>query len=407
MSILAVNGLKKSFSGGVRALSAFELDVEPGEFVTFLGPSGCGKTTTLRCIAGLERPDSGTITIDGEVVYSANAARHVDLPPERRGLAMVFQQYALWPHLTVFENVAFGLRARHFSKADIMSKTERALRSVRLWDQRERQITQLSGGQQQRIALARAIAPDPKVVLFDEPLSNLDVKLRESMRIEILELQRRLGLTSIYVTHDQDEAFSLSSRIVVMNSGQIEQVATPEEVWEHPATAFVAGFVGTSTRLVGAVKELYVDGTARMQTTDGLELRFAASRTGEHRTSIGDRAVAFIRAGDLEILSDSASSTSNDWRAEIELESFHGDYTLVFLRVGEARFSYRARGVPGQRSSSVRLHVDPDRVYVYRDDSDTALARESTAVVETDLSAHHRDGLSSAFNLLSGSPSKG
>ena len=360
MSVLSLQGIQKSYSNGLRAVSSFDLTVEAGEFVTLLGPSGCGKTTTLRCIAGLERPDAGIITIDGAVVLDRMSGRQIDVPTERRGLAMVFQQYALWPHMSVFENVAFGLRSRHASKAEVMSKTERALRTVRLWEQRDRQISQLSGGQQQRISLARAIAPDPKVVLFDEPLSNLDVKLRDSMRIEILELQRELGLTSIYVTHDQDEAFSLSSRIVVMSEGQIEQVDVPAEVWMRPATPFVAGFIGMSTSVRGTARSNSMGG-GQLATEDGLTLDFVNAR-GER---IDGPAVAYIRAGELSVLSPDSPSVDNEWHAHVEFQSFHGDYTLVFLRHGSTRFvSRRVTPLDGQ-TDDVRLHIDPANVRVY------------------------------------------
>jgi ABC-type Fe3+/spermidine/putrescine transport system ATPase subunit len=364
MTALSLQNIRKSFQNGTRAVDDFNLEVEAGEFVTLLGPSGCGKTTTLRCVAGLEKPDSGRIEIDGKVVFDRSGIP-VELPPERRGLAMVFQQYALWPHMNVFENVAFGLKSRKFSKSDIASKTERALKSVRLWDQRERQIGQLSGGQQQRISLARAIAPDPKVVLFDEPLSNLDVKLRDTMRLEILELQRDLGLTAIYVTHDQDEAFSLSSRIVVMSEGKVEQIDTPAEVWGRPATSFVAGFIGSSTRVDGTVS-VGTGGSATLQA-DGLELELEGSaglRTGE-------RASAFVRSGDLELHQKKPAAAKNVWNAKIELQSFHGDYTQVFVRVGSTRFICRTSTPIESADGTVWVHVPAKEIRAYADSPST------------------------------------
>ena len=238
---VAVDGLAVAH-GRVRAVHSLSLAARRGEVVTLLGPSGCGKTTTLRAIAGLETPEAGRIAIDGHAVFDAAAG--VDLPPERRGLSMVFQSYAIWPHMTVFENVAFGLRARRAPRGDIAAEVRRGLDSVGLGALADRPATRLSGGQQQRVALARAIAGNPGVILLDEPLSNLDAQLRLAMRAEFKELQRRLGLTAIYVTHDQEEALVLSDRILVMRDGRVEQAGTPAEIHDTPRTRFVADFVG-------------------------------------------------------------------------------------------------------------------------------------------------------------------
>jgi ABC-type Fe3+/spermidine/putrescine transport system ATPase subunit len=228
--------------GPITAVGGVTFNVHRGEHLTLLGPSGCGKTTTLRAIAGLETPSGGRIVIDGAIVDDPVAGRHV--PPERRGLSMVFQSYAIWPHMTVFDNVAFGLRARGMRRADARPAVERALSLVDLAGFADRPATRLSGGQQQRVALARALACDAKVVLLDEPLSNLDAQLRIAMRGELAQLRRRLGFTSIYVTHDQEEAFALSDRIIVMRAGHIEQQGTPTEIHAAPRTRFVAGFLG-------------------------------------------------------------------------------------------------------------------------------------------------------------------
>jgi len=238
--------------GPIRAVRDVTFAAQPGEVVTLLGPSGCGKTTTLRAIAGLEFPQQGRITIDGRTVF--DAGRGVNLPPEQRGLAMVFQSYAIWPHMTVFENVAFSLRARRIARAELASTVQRSLDLVGLGALGERPATRLSGGQQQRVALARSIAGDPGVILLDEPLSNLDAQLRLTMRAEFKALQRRLGLTAIYVTHDQEEALVLSDRIVVMRDGVIEQVGTPAELHQAPHSRFVAEFLGVRNILpvVGA-----------------------------------------------------------------------------------------------------------------------------------------------------------
>lgn len=222
------------------------LVIEDGSFTTLLGPSGCGKTTLLRMIAGLETPDSGEIYLGGSCVFSAE--RKINLPPEKRNLGFVFQDFALWPHMTVFENVAFGLRARK-DTADLQRRVREALLTVHLEGYEKRYPHQLSGGQQQRVAFARAIAVRPGCILFDEPLSALDALLREEMRRELTTLTATLGITAVFVTHDQTEAMSMSDRIAVLHGGTVEQYAAPEEVYHHPASRFVAGFIGKSNWL--------------------------------------------------------------------------------------------------------------------------------------------------------------
>lgn len=241
-SSIRVDSLTKSF-GKTRAVGPINLEVKSGELVSLLGPSGCGKTTTLRMIAGLEQPTSGDIFIGDRFVNT--------MPIERRDIGMVFQSYALFPHLTVFENVAFGLRLRNISKASIQSTVEESLSLVGLESLSDRMPSQLSGGQQQRVSLARALAIRPAVLLFDEPLSNLDQKLREQMRDEIRRLQRKVGITAIYVTHDQSEAMAISDRVAVMNSGQIEQIDTPRQIYDRPLSLFVAQFLGQCTVFYG------------------------------------------------------------------------------------------------------------------------------------------------------------
>ena len=235
-----LEGITKRF-GAVVAVDRVDLEVPPGHLVTLLGPSGCGKTTTLRIVAGLERPTAGRVWIAGEDV--------TDLPAARRGVTMVFQSYALFPHLTVFENVAYGLRVQRLPAAEVRRRTLEALELVGLPETAGRYPAQLSGGQQQRVALARALVMQPRVLLFDEPLSNLDAKLRRRVRAEIRMLQRRLGITSLYVTHDQSEALALSDVVVVMNQGRVEQVGAPEEVYRRPQTRFVADFIGEANLL--------------------------------------------------------------------------------------------------------------------------------------------------------------
>ncbi|HLT83061.1 MAG TPA: ABC transporter ATP-binding protein [Phototrophicaceae bacterium] len=257
---LALADVTKVFGSNgeqVRAVDGVDLTIEPGEFVTLLGPSGCGKTTTLRMIAGFESPSSGRIVLDGSDMIS--------VPPNRRPMAMVFQSYALFPHLTVRQNVAYGLNLRKLPAAQIEEEVSLALTSMNLLKLADRAPNQLSGGQQQRVALARAMVMKPKVLLFDEPLSNLDAKLREQMRLEIRRLQRRLGITSVYVTHDQSEAMAMSDRIIVMNGGRIEQAAPPDEIYRRPASVFVADFIGRANFLPATRVESTGAGTARVQ----------------------------------------------------------------------------------------------------------------------------------------------
>jgi putative spermidine/putrescine transport system ATP-binding protein len=236
MTFLALHGIRKQF-GATTAVEDFNLDAERGEFVSFLGPSGCGKTTTLRMIAGFELPTEGSIVIDGtDVTYR---------PPNRRNVGMVFQSYALFPNMTVADNIAFGLKIRKRPKADITRRVGELLELISLPGRGDRYPWQLSGGQQQRVALARALAIEPQVLLLDEPLSALDAKIRVQLRHQIRAIQRQLGITTVYVTHDQEEALSLSDRVVVMSEGRIEQIGTPSQIYNFPATPFVASFVGT------------------------------------------------------------------------------------------------------------------------------------------------------------------
>ena len=248
--MVEIKHLYKHF-GPETAVEDFNLAIAPGEFVTLLGPSGCGKTTTLRCIAGLERPEAGEIRIGDEIVVSAE--KDIYLVPEHRNIGMVFQSYAVWPHMTVFDNVAYGLRVRHAPSSVIKKQTTRTLELVGLDHLAERYATKLSGGQRQRVALARAIVYEPKVILFDEPLSNLDAKLREHMRDEIVRLQKEVGITSIYVTHDQSEALVMSDRVVVMDKAVIQQIGDPQTIYARPVNTFVANFIGTASLLEGSL----------------------------------------------------------------------------------------------------------------------------------------------------------
>jgi iron(III) transport system ATP-binding protein len=251
--VLEVKEIRKSYftnRGEVQAIRGISVRMKTGEFLTLLGPSGCGKTTTLRSVAGLETPDSGEISIDGGVVFSQ--AKRITVPTEKRDIGMVFQSYAIWPHMTVFDNVAFPLKTtRKFKAPEVAKKVEEALRLVRMESLIHRPSTQLSGGQQQRVALARALVKEPKLLLLDEPLSNLDAKLREDMRIEIKDLSKELNLSVLYVTHDQAEALAMSDRILVMQAGVVLQEGKPLDIYRKPKTQFVANFIGNANLFEG------------------------------------------------------------------------------------------------------------------------------------------------------------
>jgi spermidine/putrescine ABC transporter ATP-binding subunit len=281
--------LRKSF-GEVEAVKEVNLTIERGDFFTFLGPSGCGKTTILRMIAGFTRPDRGNILFDGKEV--------IDVPPWKRDVGMVFQNYALWPHMTVFENVAFGLKERNLSKSIVQRKTHQALSMVNLEGLEKRRPSELSGGQQQRVALARTLVIEPRLLLLDEPLSNLDAKLRIQMRHELVRIQRDLGITSIYVTHDQEEALTLSTRIAVMSKGRVVQVGTPKEIYENPKSQEVADFVGTSNFFRARVKE-WMDDKVRVETEEGFLLNVGGQE--ESSLPIGLNILLNIRPESINI----------------------------------------------------------------------------------------------------------
>ncbi|MEM2414106.1 MAG: ABC transporter ATP-binding protein, partial [Sulfolobales archaeon] len=270
--------------GKVLAVDKVSVEIEKGEFFTFLGPSGCGKTTTLRIIAGLEIPDEGRVIMDGaDITY---------LPPHKRDTAMVFQNYALWPHMTVFENVAYGLKVRKYPKEEIRRKVKEVLELVRLEGLEDRYPTQLSGGQQQRVALARALVVEPKALLLDEPLSNLDAKLRIEMREELKRIQKSLNITAVYVTHDQEEAMVLSDRIAVMNRGRVVQIGSPEELYGRPKTLFVATFIGKYNILEGVVRE--VEGDTVSIESSGIRIR-GVLPSSDVKPSVGEVVYAVFR----------------------------------------------------------------------------------------------------------------
>ncbi|MDZ7290516.1 MAG: ABC transporter ATP-binding protein [candidate division KSB1 bacterium] len=364
--------VQKSFDTTL-AVQGLTLDIREGEFFGILGPSGCGKTTTLRLVAGFEKPDSGHIFFDDQDATS--------LLPEHRNTGMVFQNYALFPHLTVFENVAFGLQARQRSKQEIVARVASALDLVEMRELQDRPVTQLSGGQQQRVALARALAVQPKILLLDEPLSNLDAQLRRATRSELKRLQRRLGITTIYVTHDQEEALALSDRILIMNHGVAQQIGTPEEIYNTPANLFVMNFIGASNTLTGKVVanddgKIVVAGEAWQLT-----LVSANAQDWQEGKSVY---LAFrpeharIALNNLQAVTEGAAN----FVGEVQSIEFEGSDWLVQCRIGQQVCFVRVpaeqiekdsfRDLTGNRT--VRITVPPERLQVFAADTERILS---------------------------------
>jgi ABC-type Fe3+/spermidine/putrescine transport system ATPase subunit len=320
-TVLRLTGVSKLF-GAAPAVDGTSLEIRRGEVFTLLGPSGCGKTTTLRLVAGLERPDAGEITLRGRPV--ASAGRRLFVPPHKRNLGMVFQSYAIWPHMSVFENVAYPLRLRGADARAVRDKVTRVLALVGLSGLETRSATLLSGGQMQRLALCRSLVYEPDLLLLDEPFSNLDAKLREQMRVELKLLQRRLGVTILFVTHDQIEALSLSDRIAVMQRGRVEQVGAPRELYERPATAFVRDFLGQTVILRGRAAGGGA-GTATVKLDGALGGRLVSGRAAMPLGAGGDVHVA-IRPEDIEISAgDAEAAGDNVLPGIIEALLFVGD----------------------------------------------------------------------------------
>ncbi|CAM4288359.1 sn-glycerol-3-phosphate import ATP-binding protein UgpC [Bordetella muralis] len=316
MATLSFRNVKKTYAGNVAVIHGIDADVKDGEFIVIVGPSGCGKSTLMRMVAGLETVTSGEILIDGNVVNQ--------LEPAERDIAMVFQNYALYPHMSVFDNMAYGLKIRKFSKDDIRKRVDAAAKILELEKLLDRRPRQLSGGQRQRVAMGRAIVREPKVFLFDEPLSNLDAKLRVAMRLEIMKLHRRLGTTSLYVTHDQVEAMTLAHRMIVMNQGVPEQIGTPMEVFEKPASTFVAGFIGSPP-----MNLITVTTTAEgsVQTQDGITLQIPA-----------DQVPAAVRGRPviLGIRPEHIDLNNQGIPAEVEMIETLGSEQLLHARCGQS-----------------------------------------------------------------------
>jgi iron(III) transport system ATP-binding protein len=366
--MLEVSGLCKGFAdeakrGGVRAVDDVSFTVRQGDFFTMLGPSGCGKTTTLRCIAGLERPDSGKISVDSAVMYSG--AEGISVSANRRNLGMVFQSYAIWPHMNVYDNVAFPLRVgtrRRTAKKEVKKRVERSLEVVGLGHLAGRYATKLSGGQQQRLALARALVIEPTVLLLDEPLSNLDAKLRESLRFELKRLQRDQGITTVYVTHDQAEALSMSNQIAVMREGRISQIGNPFSVYLHPENEFVADFVGLTNLINGVVSAVSEQaGTVHTENGDMVVDSLVDVR-------IGDQCIVSVRPEHIEVMEqDTLAAGPNVLEGTIANRLFTGEAMDYQVKVGDEMI--RCRTPASQRMSTgkpVTLLLPPQRCIALR-----------------------------------------
>ncbi|WP_412516696.1 ABC transporter ATP-binding protein [Actinomadura madurae] len=365
MPELEIRNLHKSF-GDHAVLRDMSLTVPDAQITTLLGPSGCGKSTTLWSIAGLHRPDSGRISFGGRVVFDGD---RIDVPPERRNCGVVFQSYAVWPHMTVFDNVAYPLKLRKVRGRERKERVMEVLDLVELAGQVDRYPHQLSGGQQQRVALARALAHPPDMLLLDEPFSNLDAKLRDRSRDWLRSLQRRVAVTTVFVTHDQDEALSMSDQVVVMEHGVIRQIGTPREVYENPADLFVADFVGTANILDATV--VTADGTHAMVRLDGLadplRVPYAGRRTGRVSLTIRPEAVHIQREGE--------TGRPNSVTAKVTSSSYLGDHYRYVLQVGAARLTVTttrsvdtAELTVGLAPDDLRLFEPADRLDQVEDD---------------------------------------
>jgi len=368
-AMIELRGIVKTF-GDFVACRGIDLTVRRGELVTLLGPSGCGKTTALRCITGGLRPDSGEVWIGGRNV--------TDVPTHKRNIGLVFQNFALFPHLSVLENVAYPLRVRGVSRAERHRRAMETLTLVGLKGLQDRYPRELSGGQQQRVGLARAVVYQPTVVLFDEPLSNLDAKLRLEMREEIAALKARLGFTAIYVTHDQEEALSLSDRIAVMESGVVHQIGTPAEVYTSPRTAFVAAFVGNPNRVVGRCVSLQ-DGRATVQVGRG---RLSCS-TGANAPRAGEATVVFVRPEDIRIADSTVTQGSDALRARVTRAAFLGDRTEYNVELDD-QTQWRLRLAHDDRlamGETVPLAVSPGAARAFAHDAAVA---EVAAAIDPD-----------------------
>lgn len=377
MVSVRLQNLSRSF-GQVKAVDSVSLEVQKGELFFLLGPSGCGKTTVLRMIAGFYSPDSGDISFDGRTVN--------EVPPHRRNTGMVFQNYALWPHMTVEKNVGYGLDIRRVPSAEKAGKIRKVLETVRMLEYAQRKPAQLSGGQQQRVALARALVIEPDLLLLDEPLSNLDAKLRLEMRGEIKRIHGETGITSIYVTHDQKEALSMADRIAVMNAGKIEQVGSPRELYENPADRFVAGFIGETNFIEGKVTGTQ-DDRVTVETPIGIIIAQIPNKLGHpSRTSSGahpqqvgapnsavqpgDAVVCSIRPEAVDVLDEKGGGTENGFECTVESFMYLGDNEQYQIRMKDGgtmkAVAHNPWGKMRKNGSIAWIRIEPSNVILLK-----------------------------------------
>jgi len=359
MAILKVNNLSKSF-GKVKAVREVTFEATEGKVLSLLGPSGCGKTTTLRCIAGFENPDRGEIYLDDRKITS--------IPPEKRGIGMVFQNYALWPHMTVYGNLAFGLQIRKVPKPEIDKRIKKVLSMVQLEGYENRYPRQMSGGQQQRIAMARALVFEPEIMLLDEPLSNLDAQLREEMRFEFTELQRKLGITAVYVTHDQAEALVISDKIVILNQGKIVQSGSPKEIYSNPKNKFVAGFIAVTSFINGRIDSFTEEKKkVIVKTDDGL-----AIHGFNNSFDIGQKVSVAMRMNVIKFIQDenkNDKNTVNMFKGKIIQSSYLGNIIDYKIKVGnwevrtnsDAKYNFKI-------GEEVTFYLSPEDIIVTREE---------------------------------------
>jgi iron(III) transport system ATP-binding protein len=360
MAFIEIHNLFKRFKNVV-AIDHIQLEVNQGEMLTLLGPSGCGKTTTLRCIAGLERPDEGDIVIDGKPMLSQGFVQ-----PSKRGIGMVFQNYAVWPHMKVYNNIVYGLKIQRLSRQSIREKAQKVLELVGLSGLEDRYPGQLSGGQQQRVALARALVGNPKVLLLDEPLSNLDAKLREELRFEIKSLVRRMGITSVYVTHDQAEAMVISDRVVVMEAGNVIQIGPPEEIYEKPANRFVADFIGTMNFMSGEIVEVPANTNEAYVRTE-FSARLRCTKSDEKALKTGDKVFASIRPEDVKIFDAPPQTGDNIIKGTIVHRAYLGNFLYFFVNVNDTTIRVQVpHNVPKEEGQQLYLSLEPHKCMILR-----------------------------------------
>jgi multiple sugar transport system ATP-binding protein len=363
MARVLIRNLSKKF-GEVLVVKDVNLEIRDKEFLVIVGPSGCGKTTTLRMVAGLESITSGQILIGDTVVN--------ELPPMDRDIAMVFQNYALYPHMSVYDNIAFGLKMRRFSQFDISQRVQEVAEILGIGDYLKRKPRQLSGGQRQRVALGRAIVRHPRVFLFDEPLSNLDAKLRVQMRVELKKIHDRLGTTAIYVTHDQVEAMTLGDRVVVMRDGVVQQVGEPLELYNEPTSRFVAGFIGSPSMNFATVKVTEADG-GLWAINEGIRIMVSAEKSVRLRRYVGEQVALGIRPEDLRLAS-SDDPEQPGFDAVVEVVEKLGSQILLNVKVGSAMMVAAVEPTVRARARErLRLAVNPERVHFFDSRSEAAI----------------------------------